>query len=219
MANDPEQQAALEELKEKAFKKLKEELRDNVEAREFLQRLALSEYQPLEDKNFAGKVGELEAIFWEEMIAAGDDYIPIIGHPDLQVCNYIVKSMLARLRIEGRPVPRLLERLSKDLLVGPEVIEEEMIDVDPETEDSLEHSQEKTRIKDKTLCVFMLVRIGIRCEAAIEGGLTATRNDGSIKYSVCDAVREVLDEIGHELSFFGVARCWREGKREFPDLA
>ena len=29
----------MEELKEKAFKKLKEELRDNVEAREFLQRL------------------------------------------------------------------------------------------------------------------------------------------------------------------------------------
>ena len=215
MANDPKQQAALEKLKEKAFKKLKKELRDNVEAREFLQRLALSEYQPLEDKNFAGQVGELEAIFWEEMIAAGDDYIPIIGHPDLQVCNYIVKSMLARLRIEGRPVPRLLERLSKDLLVGPEVIEEEMIDVDPETEDS----RKKTRIKDKTLCVFMLVRIGIRCEAAIEGGLTATRNDGSIEYSVCDAVREVLDEIGHKLSYFGVARCWREGRREFPDLA
>ena len=90
-----------------------------------------------------------------------------------------------------------------------------MIDVDPKTEDS----QEKTRIKDKTLCVFMLVRIGIRCEAAIEGGLTATRNDGSIEYSVCDAVREVLDEIGHKLSYFGVARCWREGRREFPDLA
>ena len=215
MANDPKQQAALEELKAKAVKKLKEELRDNVEAREFLQRLALSEYQPLEDKNFAGQVGELEAICWEEMIAAGDDYIPIIGHPDLQVCNYIVKSMLARLRIEGRPVPRFLERLSKDLLVGPEVFEEEMIDVDPETEDS----QEKTRIKDKTLCVFMLVRIGIRCEAAIEGGLTATRNDGSIEYSVCDAVRKVLDEIGHKLSYFGVARCWREGRREFPDLA
>ena len=75
----------MEELKEKAFKKLKEELRDNVEAREFLQRLALSEYQPLEDKNFAGQVGELEEICWEEMIAAGDDYIPIIGHPDLHV--------------------------------------------------------------------------------------------------------------------------------------
>ena len=215
MANDPKQQAALEELKAKAVKNLKEELRDNVEAREFLQRLALSEYQPLEDKNFTRQVGELEEICWEEMIEDGDDYIPIIGHPDLQVCNYIVKSMLARLRIEGRPVPRLLERLSKDLLVGPEVFEEEMIDVDPATEDS----QEKTRIKDKTLCVFMLVRIGIRCEAAIEGGLTATRNDGSIEISVCDAVREVLDEIGHKLSYFGVARCWREGRREFPDLA
>lgn len=219
MENNPEKQATLEKLKEKACKKLKAELRKNREAREFLQRLALSQYKPREDKNFTGQVGELEAICWEEMIAAGDDYIPFIGHPDPQACDYILKSMLARLRTEGRPIPRLLERLSKDLLVGPEVIEAEMIDVDPETEDSSEHPPEKTRIKDKTLCVFMLVRIGIRCEAAIEGGLTATRNDGSIEYSVCDAVREVLDEFGHELSYFGVARCWREGRREFPDLA
>ena len=47
------------------------------------------------------------------------------------------------------------------------------------------------------------MRIGTRCEAAIEGGLTATRNDASLEYSVCDAVREILDEIGHELSYFG----------------
>ncbi len=205
--------------KETAFERLNAELRDNVEAREFLQRLALTQYKPREDKNLAGQVGDLQAISWEAMIAAGDDYIPVVGHPDPQVCDYILRSMLARLQAEGRPVPRLLRKLSEDLIAGPVLNEPDVIEVDPETEDSPERAPEKTRIKGTTFCVFMLVRIGTRCEAAIEGGLTATRNDASLEYSVCDAVREILDEIGHELSYFGVARCWRQGRREFTDLA
>ena len=205
--------------KETAFETLKAELRDNVEAREFLQRLALSKYKPREDKNLAEQAGDLQAICWDAMIAAGDDYIPVIGHPDPQVCDYILRSMLARLQTEGRPIPRLLRKFCEDLIAGPVLNEQDVIEVDPETEDSSERASEKTRIKDKTFCVFMLVRIGTRCEVAIEGGLTATRNDASLEYSVCDAVREILDEIGHELSYFGVARCWRQGKREFPDLA
>lgn len=205
--------------KETAFERLKAELCDNVEAREFLQRLALSQYKPREDKNFAGQVGDLQAICWDAMIAAGDGYIPVIGHPDPQVCDYILRSMLVRLQTEGRPVPRLLRILGEDLIAGPVLNEPDVIEVDPEAEDSPESLEEKTRVKGKTFCVFMLVHIGIRCEAAIEGGLTATRNDASLEYSVCDAVREILDEIGHELSCFGVARCWQQGKREFPDLA
>ena len=205
--------------KETAFEKLKAELCDNVEAREFLQRLALAQYEPREDRNFAGQVSHLQAICWEAMIAAGDDYIPVVGHPDPKVCDYILRSMLARLQAEGRPVPRLLQSFCEDLIAGPVLNEPDVIEVNPETEDSPERAPEKSRIKDKTLCVFLLVHIGTRCEAAIEGGLTATRNDASLEYSVCDAVREILDEIGHELSYFGVARCWRQGKKEFPDLA
>ena len=218
MANDPEKQAALEEPKEEAFEELKAELRDHADAREFLQLLRLSQAEPLEGESLAEGVASLQERCWEKMIAAGHDYVPVIGHPDPQVCDYILRSMLARLRTEGRPVPRLLRKFREDLIAGPVLNEPDVIVVDPETEDSPGHSPEKTRIKDKTLCVFMLVRIGTRCEAAIEGGLTATRNDASLEYSVCDAVREILDEIGHELSYFGVARCWRQGKREFPDL-
>ena len=102
--------------KETAFETLKAELRDNVEAREFLHRLALSQYKPREDKNFAGQVADLQAICWEAMIAAGDDYIPVVGHPDPQVCDHILRSMLARLQTEGRPIPRLLRKFCEDLI-------------------------------------------------------------------------------------------------------
>ena len=213
MANDRDERAALEELKEEAFEELKAELRDHADAREFLQLLRLSLEKPLEGESLAEEVASLLERCWEKMIAAGDDYVPVIGHPDPQVCDYVMRSMLARLRTEGRPVPRLLRKFREDLIAGPVLNEQDVIEVDPETEDTSERAPEKTRIKDKTFCVFMLVRIGTRCEAAIEGGLTATRNDASLEYSVCDAVREILDEIGHELSYFGVARCWQQAER------
>ena len=205
--------------KETAFEELKAELRTHADAREFLQLLRFSKEEPLDGESLAEEVASLLERCWEQMIAAGDDYIPVIGHPDPQVCDYIMRSMLARLRTEGRPVPRLLRNFREDLIAGPVLNEPDVIVVDPETEDTPERAPEKTRIQGKTFCVFMLVRIGTRCTAAIEGGLTATRNDASLEYSVCDAVREILDEIGHELSYFGVVRCWREGRREFPDLA
>ena len=205
--------------KRAAFEELKDELRGSADAQEFLDLLRLSKRGPTDDSMVDMEARKLAKSTWENTLRAGDDYIPLIQHSDYRVRDTTLKLILARMLSERRQIPRLLAIWGASYLDGPDLHDADTIEIDPEGQHLEEVHGGIARRQDRTLCIWMLVRIGIRCLSAKEAGLTITRNEASSGYSICDAVRAILEEHGHHISYDGVIRCWQRGQKEYPDPA
>ena len=222
MADDQEKQAASDKLKAKAFEKLKDELRANPDFQRMLYRM-----RPLDTDAVVETAKELLDLTWPKVLSSGDDYIPVIDHPDERVRDLTLRLVVDRLLREQKPLPRLLSAwtarfLGVELLTGTDVEE-----LDPD-DNIAEGLQEKaSSISESAICIWCLVDIGIRSITAQQQGLTVTRNDESSpklhetpqEFSVCDAVRDLLNEQGiknargRPMTHDGVHRNWRRARK------
>ena len=205
--------------KRAAFERLKDELREGGDAQEFLDLLRLSKRGQIDDNMVNIEARRLAKIEWKKTLGAGDDFIPAIQHRDYRVREKTLKLMLARMLRERRQIPRLLAIWGASYLDGPDLYDADTIEIDPEVEFTEEVPDRIARRADSTLCIWMLVRIGVRCPSAEEAGLTITRNEASPEHSICDAVKALLKEHNHHISYDGVVRCWQRGQEEYPDPA
>ena len=212
----------MDKLKARAFEKLKDELRANPDFQRMLYRM-----RPLDTDAVVETAKELVDLTWPKVLSSGDDYIPVIDHPDERVRDLTIRLVVDRLLNERKPLPRLLSAwtarfLGVELLTGTDV---EEIDPDNNIPDGI---QDKiSGVSGSTLCIWCLVDIGTRSVTAQQEGLTVTRNDESspelhetpLEFSVCDAVRDLLDEQGilnargDPMTYDGVHRNWRRARK------
>ena len=224
MANDPKQQAALEKLKEKAFKKLKDELRANPDFQRMLDRM-----RPLDTDAVLETAQELLKHTWPKVLLSGEDYIPLIDHPDARVRDLTLRLVVDRLAEERKPIPRLLAHWITKFLGVEQLTRAYIEEVDPRYNISDEIKSTASVILESTICIGCLVETGIQCITAQMVELTVTRNDAHStklhkrpqEFSVCDAVRDLLNEQGisnargNAMTYEGVLRSWQRTRKYF----
>ena len=224
MANDREKHAALDKLKAKAFEKLKDELRANPDFQRMLYRM-----RPLDTDAVLEAAQELLKHTWPKVLLSGDDYIPLIDHPDERVRDLTLRLVVDRLAEERKPIPRLLAHWIAKFLGVEQLTRAYIEEVDPRNNISDEIKSTASVISESTICIGYLVDIGIRCSAAQQTELTVTRNDEHsprlhkthLECSVCDAVRDLLNEQdilnarGRPMTYEGVLRNWQRTRKYF----
>ena len=92
MTDDQEKQAPLDKLKARAFENLKDELRANPEFQQMLYRT-----RPLDADAVVETAKELVDLTWPKVLSSGDDYIPVIDHPDERVRDLTLRLVVDRL--------------------------------------------------------------------------------------------------------------------------
>ena len=222
MTDDQEKQAPLDKLKARAFEKLKDELRANPEFQQMLYRM-----RPLDADAVVETAKELVDLTWPKVVSSGDDYIPVIDHPDERVRDLTLRLVVDRLLRERKPLPSLLSTwtarfLGVELLTGTDVEE-----IDPNYNIPEGLQDKSSGISESSICIWCLVDIGARSITAQQEELTVTRNDESSpelhetpqEFSVCDAVRDLLNEQGilnargDPMTYDGVHRNWRRARK------
>ena len=183
--------------------------------------------RPLDTDAVVETAKELVDVTWPKVLSSGDDYIPVIDHPDERVRDLTLRLVVDRLLDERKPFPRLLSAwtarfLGVELLTGADVE-----DIDP-NDNIPEGLQDKfSGISESSICIWCLVDIGAQSIAAQQEELTVTRNDESSpelhetpqEFSVCDAVRDLLNEQGilnargDPMTYDGVHRNWQRARR------
>ena len=209
-----DEQARDEQAKGIAYKKLKRELRTNIEVRELVYLLLDSKDWQLSDAKIRQIARRLSDHVWENVINVGDDFIPVVDHDDPQVRKETLKLTLARLLRERRPVPRLLAKWGASYLDKAGEIDAEAIEIDPDEDGPLGANQTIPGVRNSTLLIYMMVCFGVRSEIAREAGINATANPDYSKYSVCNAVHSILEENDYDITYSGVVRCWQRGRKE-----
>ena len=223
MADDQEKQAASDKLKAKAFEKLKDELRANPDFQRMLYRM-----RPLDTDAVVETAKELAEHTWPKVLSAADNYIPVIDHPDERVRDLTLRLIIDRLAEERRPIPRLLAQWMVKFLGVEQLTRSYFEEVEPRNvPDDIKSTA--SQISKTSICVAIMVEIGIQCAAAQEAEFTATRNyypsetlhKETVEYSVCDAVRDLLNEQGiknargHPMTYEGVLRSWQRARKYF----
>ena len=223
MADKREQQAAVDKLKAKAFEGLKDELRANPDFQRMLYRM-----KPLNEDAVLEAAQELAKQTWPKVLLAGDDYIPVIDHSDERVRDLTLRLVVDRLAEERKPIPRLLAHWTVKFLGVEQLTRGYFEEIEPRNIPD-EIKSMASQISETSVCIGYLVEIGIQCAAAQEAEFTATRNYNpsetlhkeTVEYSVCDAVRDLLNEQGiknargHPMSYEGVLRSWQRARKYF----
>ena len=213
-----------DKLKAESFEKLKEELRENPDFQRMLCRM-----RPLDEGAVLEAAQELAKHTWPKVLLSGDDYIPLIDHPDERVRDLTLRLIVDRLSEERKPIPRLLAQWTAKFLGVEQLTRADIEEIDSRYNISDEIKSTASAIAESTVCIGFMVEIGIRYTTAQEAELTVTRNDAHStrlhnepqEFSVCDAVRDLLNEQsissarGDPMTYDGVLRSWQRTRKYF----
>ena len=213
----------MDKLKAEAFEMLKGELRANSDIQRFLDRM-----NPLDTDAVLETAQELAEHTWPRVLSAGENYIPVIDHPDERVRDLTMRLIIDRLAEERRPIPRLLAHWMVKFLGVEQLTRDYFEEIEPRNVPD-EIKSTASQISESSICIGFLVEIGIRCAAAHKAEFTVTRNCNPsetlhktpAEFSVCDAVRDLLNEQGilnargHPMTYEGVLRSWQRARKYF----
>ena len=213
----------MDKLKAKAFEKLKDKLRANPDFQRILYRL-----KPLEEDAVLEAAQQLAQLTWPKVLLSGDDYIPVIDHSDERVRDLTLRLVVDRLAEERKPIPRLLAHWMVKSLGVEQLTRGYFEEIEPRNIPD-EIKSTASRLSSSSICIGILVDIGSKCAATQEAEFTVTRNcnpsetlhETSVEFSVCDAVRDLLNERGIKnargkpMTYEGVLRSWHRAKKYF----